>query len=68
MTNYAKPISASNPPDSRGNRGAKDKELLAVEGTEIKPKPKEAVHQPTNVEPSPVKKVVTKKMEKKPTS
>lgn len=53
-----KPISASNPPKSRGNRGAKDEGLLVVEQDEAPKKTpaKRAVSQPTLVEKSPTLK------------
>lgn len=33
MTDYNKPISSSNPPESRGKRGAKDELKLTIENT-----------------------------------
>jgi hypothetical protein len=61
VTDKTRPISASNPPDSRGDRGAKDQELLTVEGEEIKPKAKKAISQPTNVETATKPKVKSNK-------
>lgn len=58
-----KPISASNPPLSRGDRGAKDEGLLAVEEKEVPKKTpqKKAVSQPTLVEQSPAADGETRK-------
>ncbi len=57
MTNRSKPISASNPPDSRGNRGAKELPVLVLEKAGEPAEEKKAINQPTLVEPSPKKKV-----------
>jgi hypothetical protein len=50
MPDNSKPISASNPPESRGERRPKDETPLTTEDGDFQG---QAVYQPTAVEPSP---------------
>ena len=54
-----KPVSASNPPESRGDRELKTVTPMVDDGTDNKEVEK-LVYEPTQVEPSPKKKSVSK--------